>query len=291
NCSECNCPTCFNGGPRFLAIAVRPTGGGSFTPLTERQPITSTPYAVKSKSAANAATADGLSVACINCITSSQIQSIQGSQVIGNIAGSQINGTIPVASVPDLGASYIKNTTSPQSSSNFNISGNGAIGGALGVGTNTPAANLDVTGPGIVRARINATSNGGISLALSNQPRWSIATITGGDLQIYNDATSALAMSVNGTTNAISGDGSGLTNLNGANITNNTINASALASDTFPNSRNLSLLGSLRWDLLGQRVTVGVGPLGVAFDGVNIWVTNSNGNSVTKLRASDGVNL
>ena len=72
NCSECNCPTCFNGGARFLAIAVRPTGGGSFTPLTERQPITSTPYAVKSKSAGNAATADGLSVACINCITSSQ---------------------------------------------------------------------------------------------------------------------------------------------------------------------------------------------------------------------------
>ncbi|HXI89121.1 MAG TPA: hypothetical protein VNO24_03810, partial [Blastocatellia bacterium] len=27
NCSGCSCPTCFNGGPRFLAIAVRPTGG------------------------------------------------------------------------------------------------------------------------------------------------------------------------------------------------------------------------------------------------------------------------
>jgi len=46
-----SCPTCFNGGPRFLAIAVRPTGGGSFTPITERQPITSTPYAVKSMNA------------------------------------------------------------------------------------------------------------------------------------------------------------------------------------------------------------------------------------------------
>ena len=29
-------------------------------------------------------------------------------------------------------------------------------------------------------------------------------------------------------------------------------------------------------------------PLGVAFDGANIWVTNSDSNNVTKLRASDG---
>ena len=84
------------------------------------------------------------------------------------------------------------------------------------------------------------------------------------------------------------GNGSGLTNLNGANITNNTINASALASDTFPNSRNLSLLGSLRWDLLGQRVNVGSSPVGVAFDGANIWVANNGSGTVTKVRASDG---
>src|SRR5258705_457498 len=66
--------------------------------------------------AANATTADGLSVTCVNCVTSSQIASVNGSAV---------TGTIPVPSVPDLGASYIKNTASPQSSSSFNISGNG----------------------------------------------------------------------------------------------------------------------------------------------------------------------
>jgi len=36
---------------------------------------------------------------------------------------------------------------------------------------------------------------------------------------------------------------------------------------------------------------VGEGPFGVAFDGANIWVVNKEGNSVTKLRASDGTNL
>ena len=102
--------------------------------------------------------------------------------------------------------------------------------------------------------------------------------------------TDAHIQSLDGSklTGTITGDGSGLTNLNGANITNNTINASALASDTFPNSRNLSLLGSLRWDLLEQRVNVGSQPRFTAFDGSNIWVTNSANNTVTKLRASDG---
>src|SRR5262249_30304998 len=41
----------FNGANRFLEISARPSGVGSFTPLTPRQPITSTPYAVRSLSA------------------------------------------------------------------------------------------------------------------------------------------------------------------------------------------------------------------------------------------------
>ena len=34
--------------------------------------------------------------------------------------------------------------------------------------------------------------------------------------------------------------------------------------------------------------SVGSSPLGVAFDGANIWVANSQSNTVTKMRASDG---
>jgi DNA-binding beta-propeller fold protein YncE len=33
---------------------------------------------------------------------------------------------------------------------------------------------------------------------------------------------------------------------------------------------------------------VGVEPHGIAFDGAHMWVANSGGGSVTKLRASDG---
>src|SRR5262245_15898749 len=63
------CSSCFNGAARFLEIAVKPTNSGNFTTLAPRQPIASTPYAIRSL---NALAADGLSVACVNCITSSQ---------------------------------------------------------------------------------------------------------------------------------------------------------------------------------------------------------------------------
>src|SRR5262249_17448452 len=103
------CATCFNGAARFLEIAVKQTSDSSFITLAPRQPILSSPYAIRSLNAATAITADGLSVACVNCITSSQIQSVQGSQVTGNIAGSQISGTIPVASIPAGSDNYIQN--------------------------------------------------------------------------------------------------------------------------------------------------------------------------------------
>jgi hypothetical protein len=84
----------FTGASRFLEISARPAGSGSFTPLTPRQPITSTPYAVRSL---NAATAD----------------------------------SVPASGVPAGSGNYIQNSASAQASSNFNISGNGTAGGML----------------------------------------------------------------------------------------------------------------------------------------------------------------
>src|SRR5262249_56065322 len=59
----------FNGPNRFLEIGVRSVGAGSFTMLAPRQPITSTPYAIRTLSAT---TADGLSSACVNCVQDAQ---------------------------------------------------------------------------------------------------------------------------------------------------------------------------------------------------------------------------
>lgn len=68
----------FPGANRFLDISVRVAGGGSFTQLTPRQPITSTPYAIR----ALAATAsDSLSAACVGCVTSNQIGTVSSSNI------------------------------------------------------------------------------------------------------------------------------------------------------------------------------------------------------------------
>ena len=47
----------FPGADRFLEISVRPSGGGSFTILSPRQQISSTPYAIRTLSAQTADTA------------------------------------------------------------------------------------------------------------------------------------------------------------------------------------------------------------------------------------------
>jgi hypothetical protein len=91
----------------------------------------------------------------------------------------------------------------------------------------------------------------------------------------------------------LSGNGSELTNINGGNIASQSVTSAQIAPESLPNSTAFKLLGSLRWDLLKPEATFAVGsdPFAVAFDGANIWVANTGGNNVTKLRASDGANL
>jgi len=50
----------------------------------------------------------------------------------------------------------------------------------------------------------------------------------------------------------------------------------------------------LRWyeaNQAGNQFSAGSAPYGIAFDGANIWVANNAADTVTKLRASDGVNI
>jgi Chaperone of endosialidase len=140
----------FDGSARYLEIGVRPAGNKEpYTPLSPRQPITATPYSVRSM---NAAAADGLSVACVNCVTSSQILTVEGAQ---------ISGAIPVESVPTGSGNYIQNAVaaaragrpSVAQEGGFDLTGDGMLGGSLivngGVGigkTPSPGIKLDVLG-------------------------------------------------------------------------------------------------------------------------------------------------
>src|SRR5438477_3268310 len=118
----------FNGANRFLEISARPTGG-SFTLLTPRQQVTSTPYAIRSANASSADTATNATNAtnATTATTATQLGGIAASQYV------QTNDSrLSDARTPTPGSSnYIQNSASPQASSNFNISGNGTAGGTL----------------------------------------------------------------------------------------------------------------------------------------------------------------
>lgn len=76
-------------------------------------------------------------------------------------------------------------------------------GGNVGIGTSAPATKLHISGTGIIRARINSDSNGGLALTLNDLPRWSMATVTGGQFQIFNDATGQNAVWIASATNNV----------------------------------------------------------------------------------------
>ena len=82
----------FTGADRWLEISVRkPSDPPGFTLLTPRQPITSSPYSIKTL---NANAADSLSSACVLCITDAQISGIDGGKVIGNVASATTAGNV-----------------------------------------------------------------------------------------------------------------------------------------------------------------------------------------------------
>ncbi len=154
-------PDVFDGSARYIEIGVRPAGSGNpYTTLSPRQPISSSPYAIRSLAAT---AADGLSVACVNCVTSSQLQGVEGTQ---------ISGEIPVASIPAGSTNYVQNTSKEQADSNFNISGNGVVGGDLTVlGTlnatfvgsfinnglkQQPDSNFNISGNGVAGGTLSA---------------------------------------------------------------------------------------------------------------------------------------
>lgn len=107
----------FPGANRYLEIRVRLSGQPGITPLVPRQLVNSAPYSVKSLNADSAA------------IATNAVQ-------LGGVAANQyvLTGDARLSDARDPlpgSANYIQNTANQQAGSNFNISGNGVIGGTL----------------------------------------------------------------------------------------------------------------------------------------------------------------
>ena len=141
----------FPGANRFLEIRVRQTGGGVFTPLTPRQTVNSSPYAVRSLNAANADS----STSAVNATTAATATNALS---LGGVAANQyvLTGDPRLSDPrpPTAGSTnYIQNqNAAPQASSNFNISGNGIAGGTLSGNTVNTATQYNISGNRIFTA-------------------------------------------------------------------------------------------------------------------------------------------
>lgn len=250
----------FPGAPRWLEIGVRPGANvGLFTVLTPRQPVGATPYAIRSLSAASADTAtnatnattsvnfsgalagdvtgtQGATQLANNAVTTAKLAdgSVTNAKIV-SVDGGKITGTLPVASLPAGSGSYVQNTTTPQASTNFNISGNGTAGGTLAgnivnattqynlngnrvlhtPGTNSLAVG---TGAGAVNTANNNTFLGTVAGALN----------TTGDFNTFLGRQAGGANST-GQFNTFVGHGTGVLNTNG--VTNTFVGASAGAAN------------------------------------------------------------
>src|SRR2546427_2544447 len=137
----------FPGANRFLEISARVSGASAFILLSPRQQITSTPYAVRSGNATIADTATN----------ATQLGGVSASQYV------QTNDArLTDSRAPTTGSSnYVQNSTNQQSSSNFNISGNGTAGGMLSGNIVSAATQFNI---GVSRVLTSVSSNFGESL-------------------------------------------------------------------------------------------------------------------------------
>ncbi len=176
--------TAFDGNPRFLEICVKRTAGEAYTTLTPRQPLNSTPYALRA----------------LNAGTATNTLNVGGTPAANIIKEGDARLTDNRA--PTAGsANYVQNTTAQQATSNFNISGNGTAGGTF-------------TG-NIVRANTQYNLGGNRFLSGPGTDN----TFAGGNTGAVNTGTqnsffgqNAGFANTSGSSNAFFGHGAGRTN-------------------------------------------------------------------------------
>ncbi len=224
----------FPGADRWLEVSVKPPNSSTFILMTSRHRVTATPYAIKSL---NAATADGLSAACAGCVTDAQI---------GGIAASKLTGALLPASVPDLSGSYIKNSTTPQTSSDFNISGNGTAAGTLSGGVINALTQYNLGGQRILTGSIEGNVYVGRNAGVAN---------TSGIFNNFFGRDSGSATTT-GNSNSFFGAASGFSNTTGSlntllgfttNVGSGTLtNATAIGAQAYVTASNSLVLGSIK---------------------------------------------
>jgi hypothetical protein len=250
--------TAFPGANRFLQIAIRPAGGGAFTPLVPRQALTSSPYSIQTIRAAASGAADSLSNACVTCVSDNHIQSVAGSKVTGPVAtasSAAVAGNV-------TGVVAIANGGTGSATKNFvDLTSNQTVGGVKTFGT---ATFMNQNTPVEIQGYLNV---GGIVTAD----------------QFFGGADGLVGIQGHSISEGA---------ISSSKLADGAVTTAKLAPGaTVETTTNSSLLGSLRWDLLTKKSFPVPDPQGIAFDGGHLWIASCCNNSVYKLRASDGAKL
>ncbi len=177
----------FDGTPRFLQIGVRPAGSPEpFTILDPRQPISSTPYAIRSLNAAAAETASN----------ASQLGGVDAAEYVQDDDERLTDARSPTAGSPN----YVQNRTTQQSAANFNISGTG-IANIFSAGTQFNIGGNRILGsPGTLNTFV------GINNGLA---------VTSGERNTFVGRNTGVNTTT-GSTNTFVGSGAGYENISGS---------------------------------------------------------------------------
>jgi hypothetical protein len=307
----------FDGANRWLEIAVKPAGGGSFTTLAPRQSISSAPYSIR---ALNSATAD-------TSTNSLQLGGAAANQYVVTTDARMTDARNPLPNSPN----YIQNSPALQPSSNFTISGTGAASifnaqaqynllGQRIIGINGGASNLFVgTGAGAA-ANIFSSQNAffgnsageantgsansffGAFAGQSNTTGGSnsffgrgagLFNTTGADNSFFG--RSAGNSNTTGTDNSFFGRSAGLANTNGSGnsffgANNGETNTSGSFNSFFGNgagnSNTTGFSNSFFGRLAGDDNTTGTNN---SFFGLNAGATNVSGSNNTLIGAGADV--
>jgi hypothetical protein len=246
-------PSLFDGANRFLEIGVRPGGNPNpFTVLSPRQPITSAPYSLRS-------------------LNTSQLGGIDANQYVLTTDPRMTDARNPLPN----STNYVQNTTSQQSSSNFNISGNGTAGGTLSANTVNAATQFNIGGNRILSNPGTANlfagvGAGAVTTGINNSFFGRNAgndNTTGNGNSFFGN--SAGVNSTTGSANSFFGNSSGSANSTGAS---NTFIGNAAGNTNTTGSNNTVIGANADVDMnnLSFATAIGAGAIAILSNSISL---------------------
>lgn len=255
----------FGGGSRFLEIRVFDTATSAYITLNPQQEITSTPYAIRAKSAENAVSLGG--------VLAGQFPTI--GQVIRNQTNTQATANF---SIDGTGSANIFNTATQ-----YNIADTRVLSTPgtrnLFVGGNAGSANTTGEGNSFIGSGSGSANTIGIANSFFGDR--SGVSNTSGSLNSFFGGLSGLANTLGGY-NSFFGESSGISNSTGSFnsfVGNNAgqKNTTGSGNSFFGESAGLDNITGINNTIIGNNANVGSGSLSYATAiGADAVVTTSN---------------